>query len=305
MIVLILILEVVTRVQGGCPTRCTCTQNSLTCVQSSLESVPYFDSLANTPVIIDLSGNPITYIEIDDFSFDKSHQVKEIYLNSTSLTIIDEHAFDELENLQELYLNDNLLHYFPDEMIKKNENMVLLDLSSNYFSEMPRIQSGSLEVLAIANSRIEGISEGALDGLPNLRILLLQQNNLKSVNPGIFSKMSNLFFVRLAYNPWLCDCKTVELFEFLVKKRFVDNTETIQCLNEEKIFVEIPEKCTDFNNTKPRNETEEFDGDFYYVLVLFVAIFSSLVLGAICGTCLTYKFLTRSVKITESKKTLL
>ncbi|EFA02096.1 slit homolog 1 protein [Tribolium castaneum] len=307
-VLLILILEVVTIVQGGCPIRCTCTQNSITCVQSSLEYVPYFESLDNNPVIIDLSGNPITLIDIDDFSFDKSDQVKEIYLNSTSLSIIDDHAFDELENLQELYLSDNLLHYFPEEIIRSNENMVLLDLSSNYFAEMPKIQSKSLEVLAIANSRIERIGDDALDALPNLRILLLQQNNLKSVNPVIFSGMNNLFFVGLAHNPWLCDCKTVELFEFLISKRFVDVTEPVRCQNEKKIFVELGGKCADFNVTKPSNEiivTTEFDNDFYYALMLFVAIITSLVLGATCGTCITYKFLTRSVKMSESKNALL
>lgn len=331
LIIALLIFKTLTGVQGGCPSRCNCTENSITCIEKNLQCVPYFDSLTNSPLIIDLSGNQISFIDNNDFSFEQSDQVIEIFLNSSSLTGFGDEAFSELENLQDLYLGDNLLHSLPENFIVNNENMVFLDLSSNYFDEMPKIRSTSLEVLAIANSGVTTISNDALDGLTNLRILLLQQNNLKSINPVVFTKMSNLFFVRLAYNPWKCDCSTIELFEFLTSKKFVEITEPVQCQNDSQVFIEIynngfKKDCTDFGDNDPKpvpkiqekvvdesntdkkiiiTEEIDFDTNFYYCLILFCAIILSLVVGAACGSCITYRFMTSTMKMTESKKELL
>jgi hypothetical protein len=348
----VLVLKLLLQVEGGCPVKCTCTENSVTCVSRNLEYVPYFESLTNNPLIIDVSGNAISIVDIDDFSFDKSDQVKEIYLNSTQLITIEEKAFEELENLQELYLGDNLLNTLPENFLSNNDNLILLDISNNYFTEMPKITSDSLELLAIAKSGVTKISTDALEGLPNLRVLLLQQNNLKSINPVIFNQMGHLFFVRLAYNPWECNCKTIKLFNYLTGKKFVDLTEPVQCQNADEIFVDIydykgvadafKQECNDANNQFVENElkvksverveklidledsdvttvvtsTEEcvtqtidpdymYFTDFYYSLILCSAIILSLIVGASCGTCLTFRYMNSKMSQTESKNELL
>ncbi|XP_063906868.1 protein slit-like [Zophobas morio] len=237
--IVLLILVLLTETHAGCPLICNCTENSINCVSKNLEKVPSFESLDNNPLIIDLSGNSISLIGMDHFSFDKSEEVKEVFLNNSGVVAIEEAAFEELENLQELYLSDNLLNAVPENFLIHNENMVLLDLSTNYFTDMPKIKSKSLEVFTIASSGVSNIPNGALDGLPNLRILLLSQNNLKTINPVIFDRMSNLFFISVAFNPWDCNCKTIKLFDYLMEKRFVDLTETVQCRNENRMFVDI------------------------------------------------------------------
>ncbi|KAG5899976.1 hypothetical protein JTB14_034545 [Gonioctena quinquepunctata] len=216
--------------EAGCPAVCNCSETSVLCMENGLETIPSFRTLENDPVIIDLSGNKIDIIGPDDLSFEKTNLVKEVYLNKSDIFDIDYEAFDEMENLQELYLADNLLNSIPDNLIEDLPNMVLLDLSNNYFSgKMPVIKSQSLEVLALANCKITTITSDSLKHLPNLRILILQQNNIKFVDPKVFESVPKMFFVRLSYNMWECSCKTMELFEFLARKKFVDSSEPYKC----------------------------------------------------------------------------
>ncbi|KAJ8940454.1 hypothetical protein NQ318_007155 [Aromia moschata] len=241
MIHLVVLAALIALGDSGCPSMCNCSESSVLCIQKDLESVPSFESLLNDPIIIDLSGNKINMIDGDDFTFDKSDRVKEIYLNSTELLDIDSEAFDELENLQELYLGDNLLNSLPETLIEDLPNMILLDISNNHFSgDMPKIRSKSLEVLAVANSKVTNIPVDSLKELPNLKMLLLQQNNINTIDPAVFDGINkNSFFVRLSYNAWDCSCDNIELFEFLAGRRFIDTSEPYQCIGEGGKYVDI------------------------------------------------------------------
>ncbi|RZC41289.1 slit-like, partial [Asbolus verrucosus] len=264
MLIAVLILESLTGIQAGCPVRCNCSENSVTCVSENLEHVPYFESLTNSPVIIDLSGSSISIVDMDDFSFDKSDQVKEIYLNNSKLVTIEEKAFEELENLQELYLRDNFLNSLPENFISTNENMILLDISSNYFIDMPKITSQSLEVLAIANSKV--LRPHLKNNAMKLMILL---------TPG-------------------GDEDAWEMEELL---KNIDSPQDLQASNPV------------ITSNKYIGKSVEFDDiyftDFNFSVLLCFAIVSSLVIGAICGSCVTYKLITGNIKQTESWKELL
>lgn len=238
---IVLLAALISTCESGCPSMCNCTDSAVLCMEQNLESVPSFESLENDPVIIDLSGNKINMIDNDDFSFDKSDRVKEIYLNNTELLDLDLEAFDELENLQELYLGDNLLNSIPESLIEDLPNMILLDISNNHFSgDMPKIISKSLEVLAVANSKITSLPVDSLKYLPNLKMLLLQQNNIKSINPAVFENVNkNSFFVRLSYNIWDCSCENVQLFEYLAGRGFIDTSDPYQCLTSTGTYENI------------------------------------------------------------------
>nr|XP_023022723.1 reticulon-4 receptor-like 1 [Leptinotarsa decemlineata] len=259
---LLLLLALFHSSNSGCPSVCDCTNTSVLCMERGLDTIPNFETLENDPVIIDLSGNKIDLIGPDDLSFEKTMAVKEVYLNNSELYDIDYEAFDEMENLQELYLNDNLLNSIPDNLIEDLPDMVLLDLSNNYFfEEMPVIKSKSLEVLVLANCKITNITSNSLKHLPNLRILLLQQNNIKYIDPKVFDSVPNMFFVRLSYNSWECNCSTMELFAFLAKKKFVDPAEPYKCSYPDGKFVDIFGKqgVDAFRNTctNEKNQTEK------------------------------------------------
>lgn len=216
--------------ESGCPSTCNCKNISVLCIEADLECVPNFDSLTNNPVVIDLSGNKISYIHVTDLSFEKSNETKELYLNNSEVVSISEHSFDELENLQELYLASNLLTSISEYIIEKLDSICLLDLSNNYFTSFPKIRSASLEVLPIANSKISTIPVDALDHLPNLRILILERNNIQYIDPAAFAKLETALMIRLNHNPWHCNCETVKLFNNLAQKNLIANTEMIRCV---------------------------------------------------------------------------
>lgn len=215
---------------ASCPSRCNCTEETVFCISKNIEKIPNFDPLENYPIVIDLSGNKIALIGPDELSFEKSMYVKEMYLNGSEIIDIDNEAFDDLENLQELYLGDNLLRDIPDDFIQELTDMVLLDLSGNPFEgEMPVIKSESLELLALSNCQITEVGTEALKYLPNLRMLLLHENNIQYINPEVFKPLSDIF-LKLSYNTWECNCKTMELFGYLSEKNFIDTSEPYQCI---------------------------------------------------------------------------
>ncbi|XP_057672319.1 protein slit-like isoform X2 [Diorhabda carinulata] len=229
-VVLMHLITISYMVEARCPSMCNCTQETVFCISRNIEKIPNFDPLENNPVVIDLSGNKIALIGPDDLSFEKSMYVKELYLNYSEIIDIDNEAFDDLENLQELYLGDNLLRVIPDDFIQELTDMVLLDLSGNPFEgEMPVIKSESLELLALSNCQITKVSSEALKYLPNLRMLLLHENNIQYINPEVFEPLSEIF-LKLSYNTWMCNCKTMELFDYLSQKNFIDTSEPYQCI---------------------------------------------------------------------------
>lgn len=345
---LLLFMNVFVGIHAGCPIRCNCTDNTVNCISQKLEYVPFFENLDNNPLIIDLSGNSIQTIDIDDFSFDKSTEVQAVYLNNSEIVSIEDRAFDELESLQELYLAGNFLNNLPETFVENNENLILLDLSSNQFVDMPKFNSESLEILALINSGLERISEDALSGVRNLRILFIQENNLKTINPEVFNTMPNLYNIKLEHNPWQCACKTIRLFEYLFKKNLTDLTTSVQCQTQEKNFEELfnkrklaesysglcamysenikadekseiwpQEAMIDDSETEDTtsevliiptvNEEIELDyfANFFYSVILSIAVVLSLLAGALLGSLITYKWLSRSIRQTESIKELL
>lgn len=344
---LLLFLSLFTGIHAGCPIRCNCTDNAVNCISRKLEYIPFFEDLDNNPLIIDLSGNSIPLIDIDDFSFDKSDQVQAIYLNNSGIVSIEALAFDELESLQELYLAGNFLNTLPETFVENNENLILLDLSSNQFADLPKIYSESLEVLAFINSGLQRIPKDSLSAVMNLRVLFIQENNLKTINPTIFDTMPNLYNVKLEHNPWLCTCKTIRFFQYLSEKNLTDLTESVQCQTQDKIFVELFNKrklSEDFSglcashsenikvDEKPEvshqeaiidSETQDTESEviikptvneeieldyftnFFYSVILSTAVVLSLLAGALLGSCITYKWLSRSMRQTESFKELI
>ncbi|XP_060530771.1 TLR4 interactor with leucine rich repeats-like [Cylas formicarius] len=248
---LFLVMVWISATHASCPTSCNCTDTSLLCIDKRLDFVPDLNQLDWSPLIVDLSGNNLAYIDADHFSFDKNADVKEIYLNNSEIVGIESYAFTELESLQELYLGQNLLNDVSEFIIEPLESMVLLDLSGNYFSgDMPKIRSKSLEVLAVANAKIVNVPDDSLTHLPNLKLLLLQQNNLKSITFDAFKTFEpNSFFMKLSYNSWECSCENWRAFKLLASKNFVDVSEPYQCSNGgvfDDIFGnDIPDKCRD------------------------------------------------------------
>ncbi|XP_030759951.1 protein slit-like [Sitophilus oryzae] len=217
--------------KSECPEKCNCTETEIDCITHGLDTVPSFEYLDNTPTILDLSGNLFIELNIGDFDFPKSKDVKELYLNNSEIVYVNNGVFNPLENLQNLYLGNNYLSDLDESIISKLDDIILLEMSNNYFTErMPVIKSQSLEVLSLANSKISQIPKHALKYLPNLKLLLLQQNNLKTISFDIFQKApANTLFVKLSYNPWTCSCDNMAVFKHLEERSFIDTSDPFRC----------------------------------------------------------------------------
>ncbi|XP_076274255.1 trophoblast glycoprotein-like isoform X1 [Rhynchophorus ferrugineus] len=219
--------------QGGCtcPVQCDCTETSVLCEGRSLTQIPTLN-VEGSPAILDLSGNQFTFLSIGDLAFPGSGHVVELFLNNSGIADICGGVFDSLENLQELYLGGNFLSSIGKDIVARLDGLVVLEMSNNYFYEnMPVLISESLEVLSMANSKISNIPDKALSYLPNLKLLLLQQNDLQTISMEVFRAVpADSLFMRLSFNPWVCNCANVELFRFLDNKSLIDRTDPYHCL---------------------------------------------------------------------------
>ncbi|CAG9859811.1 unnamed protein product [Phyllotreta striolata] len=225
---MLLSLHLLSPVEPNCPSVCNCTSISVSCINGNLEAIPDFDSLLTEPVTIDLSGNRISIIDAENFDFNQSANVKEMYLNNTYLIDIDAGAFSKLINLQELYLGFNLLNYVPSDLIRYLPNMILLDLSGNYFEgSMPVLKSQSLEVFTLLDCMITRIEKKSLIHLPNLKFLSLMQNNLHFIDS--FKSIPHWFMLKLPYTTWTCDCQTFESFDYLSSLNYIDSSGRYEC----------------------------------------------------------------------------
>lgn len=229
-----------------CPAGCSCTESSLSCVDQRLESVPDLQALDFVPLVVDFSGTMLLSVSRRDFDFPNNDEVKEVYLNSSSLTEIAEDTFEKLESLQGLYLGENQLSTVPENLIANLDNMVLLDLSSNYINgALPTIRSESLEVLAFVDAKILSIPSSSLSFLPNLRLLLLQRNSIQTLSLEPFQTFKpNAIFVNLLFNAWTCSCSNLQAFHQLSDQKFIDSSEPYQCSNSEDEIVSVFEAAS-------------------------------------------------------------
>lgn len=256
---------------AGCPSKCTCSEAVVNCTSAFLESIPNFETLDVAPTSIDLSVNEIIYIQSTDFSFDGSSKVQYLDLDDNSILDINENAFLEMTELKEITLAKNLLESVPPMLIEQNQNLLLLDLSGNYFDvNNLELHSNSLEVLDLSSSKISSFTEENIKYLPNLKILNLRFNNLKSIEPSVFDK-PNLLFVDLYYNMWECSQKTIDLFNFVLKRNLTEIIEPITCVTDDgntykNIYTRDGPVDIDSLNLDDLNEVEgqpKDNGDYY------------------------------------------
>ncbi|ERL95513.1 amphoterin-induced protein 1 [Dendroctonus ponderosae] len=267
--------------QTECPPGCNCSESSLSCIDQRLENVPDLQALDFVPLVLDLSGNMLLSVSWQDFDFPNNEEVKEVYLNSSSLTEIAEDTFASLEGLQGLYLGENELSTVPETLIANLENMVLLDLSSNYINgALPTIRSESLEVLAFIDSKILSIPASALSFLPNLRLLLLQQNSIQTLSMEPFQSFEpNAIFVNLLFNAWTCSCDNMQAFHRLSDQNFIDSSEPYQCSNSEDEIVSVFEAASGSTEMCEDNKGPEVHEVLDQVLMTPAANYSEHLIG--------------------------
>ena len=175
-----------------CPRNCTCYRSSnwmdadvIDCVDANLTSIP--ERVSPVATTFDLSGN--NFPALDPQKFENLTRLKELQLDSCNITTLHEGAFDGLVNLTTLDLGHNLLK----------------SLSPLMFRGLAK-----LKTLILQFNKISVITEKTFEPLPALFYLDLAGNNLKLISKYEFERMSFISRLRLASNPWSCECKYLE-----------------------------------------------------------------------------------------------
>ncbi|XP_039283696.1 leucine-rich repeat-containing protein 24 [Nilaparvata lugens] len=204
----------------GCPLSCICKwkggKQSVECVNKGLITIP--DGMDQGTQVLDFSGNNLQHLPRERFQRMGLINLQKIFLPKCKISQIDDRSFKGLTNLVELDLSENLIATIPTETFFDYPSLMRLMLNGNSIKE---IKSGAFQPLSfltnldLNNCRIEKIEDGSFVGLESLEWLKLDNNNIARIE-GNQILPETLHGIDLHHNPWLCDCKLLDLRAWLL-----------------------------------------------------------------------------------------
>ncbi|KAF6735624.1 Leucine-rich repeat-containing protein 4C [Oryzias melastigma] len=166
-----------------CPSVCSCSNqfSKVICTRRGLREVP--DGISTNTRYLNLQENLIQVIKVDSFKHLRHLEI--LQLSKNHIRKIELGAFNGLASLNTLELFDNRLTIIPigafDYLSKLKElwlrNNPIESIQSYAFNRVPSLRRLDLGEL----KRLSYISEGAFEGLSNLRYLNLGMCNLKEI----------------------------------------------------------------------------------------------------------------------------
>lgn len=170
------------------------TQSGIVIISQAVKS-------AGNLELLDLSGNEISTLLIDDFSF--SRKLKILNLTANKINDLPRNFFIKLD-LVELYLSQNRLHVIPFQVFAPLQNLRVLDLSYNSivtFLDHFFKPNKHIEQLLLNNNRIVKLTSNALVDLIELKVLNLFNNSLTGLSKGVLHTLVNLEYLNVGLNP--------------------------------------------------------------------------------------------------------
>uniref|UniRef100_A0A8C5E5X8 Leucine-rich repeat-containing protein 4C-like n=1 Tax=Gouania willdenowi TaxID=441366 RepID=A0A8C5E5X8_GOUWI len=166
-----------------CPSVCSCSNqfSKVICTRRGLREVP--DGISTNTRYLNLQENLIQVIKVDSFKHLRHLEI--LQLSKNHIRKIELGAFNGLASLNTLELFDNRLTTIPNgafEYLSKLKELWLRNnpiesITSYAFNRVPSLRRLDLGEL----KRLSYISEGAFEGLSNLRYLNLGMCNLKEI----------------------------------------------------------------------------------------------------------------------------
>ncbi|XP_076006695.1 trophoblast glycoprotein [Genypterus blacodes] len=259
MIHLLFLLAVVLSCQG-CPEKCLCSIQTVKCLNQGLDAIPH--SLPTNTKYLFVTGNNISRIGVESFPT-RLELLTDLYLSGNEILSVDAMVFDNLPNLARLDLSNNKLHEFSDEAFPGDNKLQVLNLSRSFhnhssletvFSVFWNGSFPQLTSLDLSNNNLVVLPDGIFSDLSSLANLNLQNNSFISLQKGLlkapplrdldlrdngFKELSNATLeefslksdlrVRLAGNPWHCDCYIEDMVSWLKNSSQVVDVLNLTC----------------------------------------------------------------------------
>ncbi|XP_061805574.1 trophoblast glycoprotein isoform X1 [Nerophis lumbriciformis] len=256
---LLLLLAVILSCQG-CPEKCTCSFQTVQCQNQDLDVIPHPIPVNTT--FLWITGNNIPNINQDSFPA-RLELLTDLYLNGNDLEAVEEMVFQNLPNLERLDLSNNKIQTFSENAFPGESKLQVLNLSRSFHNHssvsevLSIIQSGNLlqlTVLDLSDNDIVLLPDGTFTGLSNLVNLNLRNSSVISISSEILkvpplrdldlrdNSLRNLpgntltelnfksdLHVRLAGNPWRCDCLIEDMLVWLKNSTQVTDTKSLTC----------------------------------------------------------------------------
>ncbi|XP_065124643.1 leucine-rich repeat-containing protein 4 [Paramisgurnus dabryanus] len=171
----------------GCPTDCSCNNqlSKVVCTRRGLTRVP--PGIPTNTRHLNLMENSIESVQAD--SFRNLHHLEVLQLGRNAIRQIEVGAFSGLTNLNTLELFDNRLTVVPSGAFEYLSKLRELWLRNNPIESIPSYAFNrvpSLMRLDLGELRkLEYISDGAFEGLINLKYLNLGMCNIKGEIPNL------------------------------------------------------------------------------------------------------------------------
>lgn len=250
----------------GCPEKCLCSSQTVKCQNQDLDEIPH--SLPTNTKFLFVTGNNISRIGVDSFPT-RLEQLTDVYLSANELESVDAKVFDNLPNLVRLDLSNNNIQTFSERAFPPNNTLQVLnlsrtlhnhsliddvlgvlrsgnliqltqlDLSNNDLMVLPDdifANLSSMANLSLQNSSIISIQNGTLR-VPPLHDLDLRDNSLRDLSTTAQAEFSLKpgLRVRLAGNPWRCDCSIEDMLLWLKNATPVADVQNLTCAEPEHL----------------------------------------------------------------------
>uniref|UniRef100_A0A673KBT5 Trophoblast glycoprotein-like n=1 Tax=Sinocyclocheilus rhinocerous TaxID=307959 RepID=A0A673KBT5_9TELE len=242
---------------SSCPAQCLCETTVVNCVSQNLTSIP--QPLPENITALNINGNDIRNLNNESFPRPLEH-LTNLYVSGSQQ--LDSMVFKNLPSLRLLDLSNNRISQFSVEALPQDNKIEVLNLSKSLynhsyigvFANLFKHRLPKVSHLDLSNNDLVLLPEGIFAGLSDLTVLDLRNNSLVTIRndtlcnralkeldlrdnalkvlPNVtLEKLGSIsdLRVRLAGNPWRCDCNIEDMLIWLAKHEFVVDSFNLTC----------------------------------------------------------------------------
>jgi len=183
----------------------------LSLVANSIKLVPEDAFMEMTSLKeLKLSQNP--NLNLPPKSFTSLTELEKLELDQCGLTEVPVEAFKELKDLRVLSLNENPIKSVPRKAFDELEDLQELHLLGCGLEEVKEEAFDGLDSLLyldLSANKLKGLDEDLLHASKDTMKEFFINDNLLTALPEDLLEWKNLLELRMAGNPWACDCTNV------------------------------------------------------------------------------------------------